>query len=200
MKQGPSYSKILAVLIPIFTIAYAAGEYYGWIDKITHRDKAIEGLNRLSTVYGYPESFIYDDEKDRYEFNALEERISKKSDLVKLKNMLVNSNKKPTLIVTIGKPITIEGLTFPDLKQEEINFYPENQPIFYMFGPVRYNASVNQSSKVVTGGKACTIGDLRRWIDEEKDYRRFIFGVVSINMLAIATILLRKEPSTKKKK
>lgn len=60
----------LFLLAPSVGIVYQILEYYGFWDRITGRKNAIEGLKRLKRAAGYPISTLYDDRKDKAQFDA----------------------------------------------------------------------------------------------------------------------------------
>lgn len=51
-------SLFLFLAAPVVSLIYLLGEFLGWWDYLSGRDKAIEGFNRLSSTNGYPKSWI----------------------------------------------------------------------------------------------------------------------------------------------
>ena len=163
------------------TVIYALLEHYGVLDRITGRTDALKGLRRLQSTAGFPVSFIYDDDKDKAEFVALERRISRhtKSDV----RDWAGNIAKPSLITVAGNPISLDGLP-PDWSQEQRLVYTPQHPILFSYGVTR------------TGGngkarRVCTIGDLDQWLSRERDARKHWVGAFAIGLFSIALLVFR---------
>ncbi len=164
---------------PIMVLLYKILEYCGFWNHISGRDNAINTLNRLKTATGFPDSFIYNNEKDRKEFDALFTRIKKKTKIKKIIKVLGAGNE-PSLLTTGGNPTSLGPL--PDgWKQEERFYYSQNHPILMVF------------EKEGKGDKCCTLGELEKWIDDERKNWDFILGTIIVTIFTIASILLRIE-------
>lgn len=173
---------ILFMLPPFLAIGYRWLEHIGVVDKITGRDKALEGLARLRSTAGFPKSWIYDKDEDQPVFAALEKRISKNTIILKMADTLSHGHR-PTLITTAGSPITIQGVP-PEWPQEERMTYAPNQPVMYIFD----TPGTKTDQK---GDKVCTLEELDMWLKNEKDNRAFWLGVVLLGLVSISLILVR---------
>ena len=85
------------VIPPLLAISYAYMEHYGLIDKITGRKKAIEAVDRIKSGTGFPESWLFNDERDRKIFAALEKRLSRQTKSEKIRQVL-SKGIKPSCI------------------------------------------------------------------------------------------------------
>ena len=173
---------ILIFIPPVLTIIYRWSEHIGIIDKVTGRDLAKEGLKRLKSTSGYPESWIYNKDQDKEIFTQLEKRLSKKTSIPKMKQVIKQGNK-PELITIAGSPIEIGGVP-PEWPQKERFTYLPNQPILYIF-----DTTGSKTGK--KGDKICTLEELETWLKEEKDSRLFWLGVVVLGIFSIALLVLR---------
>jgi len=180
---------ILALSPPILSIIYAVLEYLRFIDWLTGRMYAIKGLERLQRTTGFPKSWIYNDENDRRIFKNLEKRMSRKTKQEKIKNVLSKSFK-PSLITTAGNPTPIYGI--PDeWPQDEKFFYPDNQPILYIFHPEKGKTMKRGEPFKGKGDKVCTLGELSKWLEKEKVNRLFIIGILVISLFSLTILILK---------
>ena len=176
---------LLYLTAPIVGIIYSILEHHGVWDKLTGRNKAMDGLRRLRSGGGYPESFIYNRDSDSKEFNALLKRIRK----IAKKNAnteLPTKAGEPVLISTAGKPIPIEGLP-PDWPQKSRFFYSDNYPVLLVFGALKEDGGMEGGKAF----KACTLKDIDDWIKNEKENRKIYVGTLMIGIIAIALIIIR---------
>ncbi|OZA30015.1 MAG: hypothetical protein B7X93_04910 [Hydrogenophilales bacterium 17-61-9] len=167
---------------PIIAVAYALLEHGGVLDQLFGRKAAQEGLLRLKSTAGYPVSILYDDAADQPMFNALERRISKRVPIEATKGSL-RKPAKPTCITIVGKAIPIKGV--PEQWPQELRFsYFPNHSILYGFGATRAKG----------GGQAirvCTLGEIEKWLAEEKEARKHWVGAVALGLISIAFIVVR---------
>jgi hypothetical protein len=170
------------ILAPLVTLLYKFLDYNKWIDKITGRELRISGLKRLQTCTGFPDGWIYDDEKDAAEFTALIKAIKANTKSEKLKAVFKEGHL-PTLIVTAGEPYQINGID-PNWNLHEKKYYSNNHPVMVIFG-------VNRQGGNGKGEKACTLGELDKWIEDEKKTREFWIGAFVISLLSVGLILGR---------
>jgi hypothetical protein len=182
-------SYILMLCAPLIGILYSIGEHFKLWDRISGRDKAIEGINRLRSGAGYPVCFIYNDSQDSEIFDALYKRIIKNTTKDNIKGA-IRSGHKASLIATIGQPIPITGL--PEIwPQEERFFYSENHPVLIAFDVVRNPSKELGNRTNGKGDKACTIKELDDWIRKEESNRKFYIGTLMVGILSISLIVLR---------
>ena len=174
----------LLLIAPLVGILYSVGEHFQIWDKLTGRDKAIEGLRRLRSAAGYPISCIYDDAKDKGIFGALCKRIKRSSPEPNIK-----AGHRPSLIATAAQPIPIQGVP-PQWSQEEKFFYSENHPVLVCFGVYRKpsNAVEGHTGKA---SKACTLKDLDDWLKHELDNRKFFVGTLMVGILSVSLVIVR---------
>lgn len=76
---------ILYTLGPVIVLIYKVLEYYNFWNYISNRKYALSGLDRLKSPTGYPKSWIYDEDTDKKEFEALFKRIKRNTKVDKLK-------------------------------------------------------------------------------------------------------------------
>lgn len=177
--------KFLLILGPLIAvILYALGDYAGIWDKLTGRGNALRGLSRLRSAHGFPLAFLYDDEADRCEYRAVERRISKRTSATELRKRL-QTGQKPTLITSAGQPTPIQGVP-PDWPQDMRFYLSSGHPILYCFGPKR-----GQSAEGSHAFRACSIGELETWLEDEKRSRHFLLGSVVVGMISASLLLLR---------
>lgn len=176
------YKEYLLFIIPIITLVYSLGEYWKWWDYITSRAKAIDGYKRLKSAEGFPKTWIYKDKKEDYKiFNALLKRISKRTNnknIISLKAQKIT----PTLITIGGVPIIIEGLE-PNMKN---SVYADIHPVLFIYGV----HSSDQHSKG-KAAEACNLGDLEKWIEDEKVARRYWIITIIVGLLSLILIYIR---------
>lgn len=173
---------ILFFIPPVIAILYRWLEHTEAIDKLTGRSLALDGLKRLKSSSGYPNSWIYNKDDDQQIFAALEKRISSKTLMPKIQQV-VKQGHKPKLISTAGSPLEIQGVP-PDWPQEERFHYLPNQPILYVFDAP--GTEIGEK-----GEKACTLEELETWLQEEKDSRLFWLGVIVLGIVSITFLVLR---------
>lgn len=174
--------QLFYILAPFVTLLYKFLGYNKWIDKATGRKLRISGLKRLQTCTGYPDSWIFDDDKDTAEFTALMKSIKSNTKSEKLKTVFKEGHL-PTLIVTAGDPYQISGIDSKWNLQEK-TYYSSNHPVMVIFG-------VNRQGGNGKGEKACTLGELEKWIEDEKKTREFWIGTFAISLLSIGLTLGR---------
>ncbi len=173
---------ILFLAPPCITLVYGTFEYVGIIDKITGRNYACMALDRLRSTKGYPETWIYDDESDEPYFKAIEIRISKHVRPGKLRRTL-DDGHRPSCITTAGQPIALTGVP-PDWHQEDLHVWLPNSPVMYLFG-------VSRDGGKGKGERACSLADLDKWLEKEKQQYRFYVGVLALGTISTALIVMR---------
>jgi len=176
----------LLLIAPLVGILYSVGEYFGIWDKLTGRDKAIEGLSRLRSGAGFPKSFIYDDPQDKVIFEALFRRIRRHSLSQDLRAAL--EKEKPSMIAPVGAPFHIQGVP-QDWPQDRRAFYSENHYVLVGFGAHREGSG--GSGKRGVAYPACSLKDLDDWLKEEESKRKFYVGTLMVAILSTSVILLR---------
>jgi hypothetical protein len=152
------------------------------VDKITGRELRISGLKRLQNCTVFPEGWIFNDNIDTAEFNALIKTIKANTKSKKLQSVFKREHN-PTLIMTAGDPYQISGID-PKWDLQEKSFYTNNYPVMVIFG-------INRNGGSGKGEKACTLGELEKWIDDEKKNREFWIGSFAIYLLSIGLIIGR---------
>ncbi len=176
---------LLYILGPIIVLLYKTLEYrWNFWDRISGRGYALKGLERFKNTSGYPISWIYNDEKDKNEFNALFKRIKRKTSVGKIKNVL-NEGHIPSLLVTGGSPIELNKLP-PEWDQKDKFYYTSNHPIMMAF-------NISRSNKAQRGKmeRCCSIGELERWLIDEKKNWDFWLGGVVLTIFTITSVIWR---------
>jgi hypothetical protein len=177
-----SIELILFLAPSVLTVIYASLEYFGMVDKWTGRKHAIDALKRLQSTSGFPVSFIYDDDQDRLQFHAITKRILEKKSEIVFKD---DSGKvvKPSVVTTAGSPVAIKGIP-EDWPQEQRFVYLSQHPILLGTG-------VRRGEGGGTGLRACSLGELEKWLSEEKEARKHWVGVFAIGLISMGLIALR---------
>ena len=96
---------------------------------------------------------------------------------------IIKQGHKPNLISIAGNPVEINGVP-PEWPQDERFVYLPTHPILYVFD------APNETSKD-KADKACTLGELETWLQEEKDSRLFWLGVIALGIISITLLVLR---------
>ena len=178
------FTLFIILLPPILALAYSVLEHTGCVDQWTGRKHAVAALIRLKTVSGFPESFLYNDERDRQLFTAIESRISKHVPVVKTRGSEQRS-AKPSGIAVIGRPIQILGVEDSWPQECRFAYLPEHS-VIYLFDAMR-NGNINPGQAL----RVCTLGDIDKWLSEEKDARKYWVGTFALSLISVAFILLR---------
>lgn len=178
-----NYYIITLFLMPsLLTVVYAYLEYSGRLDRWLGRKAAVEGLNRLKSASGYPTSWIYNDENDRIHFSALEKRISKKTQVEKIRKVLAEKHQ-PSCIVVGGEPVSINGIP-PEWDTAQKRAYLPDHSVMYLFGVPRNGGNGKADS-------VCTLGELEKWLNDEKETRKYYIGGLTLGLISVAFIVLR---------
>lgn len=176
----------LLLLAPLVGIFYAVLEHFGVCDRMSGRDKALEGLRRLRSCAGYPVNWIFDDQADKPIFDALFRRIKKHSREEAIISALA-AGRRPSLIATAGKPIAIKGVP-ANWPQDAKFFYSENHPILGVFGVAR-GMQFSQGK----AEKTCTLRDMEEWLLMEKKNRDFYVGTLMVGTLSAILIVMQTQ-------
>jgi hypothetical protein len=175
---------LLVLAPPLTAIVYATLEWSGQLDRLTGRNVAVEGLERLRSTAGFPTSWIYDDDIDRKVFSTLEGRISKRTTDAQTRSNL-DAGHRPTLIATAGAPVAIQGVP-EDWPQEARLFYSDEHPVLYAIGSVRGGGVPGKATR------ACTLGELDKWLTSERDGRRLLLGGILVGLLSLSVAAVRQ--------
>ena len=180
MLANSALEPILLLIAPLATLVFALGEQFGWWDRLTGRSKALEGLERLYSAEGYPKTHIQRDE-DRAIFHALERRISPRTSDELMKKRMAEGIV-PNAITVVGRPFEVTGLE-PRMKSF---VYADIHPVVYLY------SFEDQNRKHEKVAQVTTLGELTKWLDNEKTDRRFwvvslIVGILSIVMLFLTS-------------
>lgn len=168
----------LTVLVPVLTVIYAIGDFSGWWDWITGRDKLEKAYERLACGEGYPVSWIYDDDE---EFEKVENFLGKRTKNPKLR-VVLDQGHRPSLI-TFGFAGALEGPKPEDWPRNR--FIPDTTPIVFVFGVTK--GEDKQKGKLTW---AASIAEFRRWIDEHRQTERFVVTVALIGTLSLLVAVL----------
>jgi hypothetical protein len=178
MKKITKYA--IPVIVPLLSILYGLADIFGWTDYITGRAHATAGLQRLKHGNGYPETYIYHDEK---EFCAMKRSIDRNT---RNAQVAVNNKIQPPSLISVDGGLTRRGPTPPEWP---INVdTPESAQIMYIYGQERGKG----------GGTATWVGsilEMRQWIETSRNRERFWVMVVMISILSawIGIIEARKK-------
>jgi len=172
----------LIITPPLLALLYAVAEYTGWLDRVTGRKAAVEGLRRLRTTTGYPLAWVYNDPDDRAEFDALEKRITKKTQFENVKKLSLKG-LRPSCILVGGDPIGITGVPTEWPIEYQRVFLPEHS-IMYMYG-------VSRAGGVGKIERVCSIGELDKWLAEERDSRKYKIGSLSIGLISLTLLTVK---------
>lgn len=172
----------LIIIPPLLTLLYAMAEYTGWLDQATGRKAAVEGLRRIRTTTGHPLAWIYNDPDDQLEFDALEKRITRKTQTENIKNLNAKGIR-PSCILVGGAPIQITGVPTEWPIQNQRVFLPEHS-IMYMYG-------ISRGGGMGKIERVCSIGELDKWLADEKDSRKYKIGSLAIGLISLALLMVK---------
>jgi hypothetical protein len=167
---------------PALTLLYAVLEHFKVLDRWFGRDHAIEGLERLRSGSGFPKSWIFDDAQDKACFVQLEKRISKMTRSKTIKAIL-SKGVRPSLITVAGQPVLLTGVP--------ANWETTDKLIYLSGHPVLYTFGVTRSGGEGKADRACSLGELEKWLNDEKERRKFFLGAVALGIISITFIVLR---------
>lgn len=172
---------VLLLIAPVGTLVFALGEQFKWWDKLTGRSRALEGKERLYSAEGYPKTWIYrDTDEDKDIFRALERRINRRTSDKTMKK-LIEQGIRPHLITVAGEPFQLSGLE-PKMKK---TIYAEIHPVVYIY---KLNEQNRVKEKVA---HVTNLGELSRWLEDEKANRRFWVTSFTIGILSLTVLLLK---------
>ena len=172
---------ILPLLVPVLSLAYACGDFYGWWDELRGRTDAIEGIHELSSPYGFPDIIIYNDESSFEDlFNFILQKTKNKRVIELYKGGTV-----PTAIFRAG------GTLQPDIGKLPSNwpnpkFAPSSSPVAVAYGWNRSESSIDAKNVEPVG----QLGNLNEWILESRNRERFIASSILIGLLSLAVVIL----------
>ena len=167
MKKITKYA--IFAIVPLLSILYGLADICGWTDYIRGRTLATAGLYRLKYGNGYPQTYIYHDEK---EFRAMKSFIDSNT---KNPQVAINNKIQPLSLISVDGGLTRRG---PSPPEWPINVdTPESAQIMYIYGQERGKG----------GGTATWVGsilDMRQWIETSRSRERFWVTVVMISILS----------------
>ncbi|MCE8032183.1 hypothetical protein [Halomonas sp. MCCC 1A11057] len=109
-------------------------------------------------------------------------RISRKTRVEKMRKVLTEGHR-PSCITVGGEPIPISGLP-PEWESAQKRAYTPAHSVMYLFNVTRYGGQGK-------GERVCTLGELEKWLADEKDVRKYYLGAVALGFIAITFIALR---------
>lgn len=173
---------VLFLAPPLLTLVYAILEHKRFFDWVTGRRLAVEALERLKSAKGFPTSWIYDDDQDRKYFAALEKQISRKTKSEKIRHVL-SDGIKPSCITVGGEPVSLRGVP-NNWEIGDQRVYLPRHPVMYLFGVTRDGGEGK-------GDRVCSLGELDKWLSDEKENRKFVLGAVALGLISITFVVLR---------
>jgi hypothetical protein len=94
------------------------------------------------------------------------------------------------VICVLGQPQTINGIP-TNWKQSERFFYPGEQPIIIGFNWYTTSHGLPNEYPHGAGCILGTLADLREWLNNEKEDRKFWIGTFVVSCISIGSVLLR---------
>jgi hypothetical protein len=176
----------LFVAPPVIAVAYGLLEHFGLMDRWTGRGDALKGLKRMQSAAGYPVCFLYDDQADSQLHKAVWRRISRR--VTGLPRDASNALLCPSCICTAGQPVVLVGLQ-DDWPQEQRFIYTSQHPVVLMYGITRAGGTGKLQ-------RACSLGELEKWLSEEKESRKHWVGGAAIGLVSVGLIVLRLSVSS----
>jgi hypothetical protein len=177
---------ILSIAAPIIGVLYASGEYSGIWDRISGREQALAGLQRLESANGYPQSWIYAAASDQRIFDPLWHRLKPlvSKDLARALN---EAGLRPLLITVGGEPLQVAGLP-KEWEQKDRAYYSTGHPVLVVYG-----SRVEDGTRIADGKavRVCSLGELINRLEREKGNWRFYVGTLMTALVSIALIVLR---------
>lgn len=172
---------LLFVAPPFIAFIYGLLEHFGLMDRWTGRGDALRGLKRLQSAAGYPVCCLYDDQADFQLHKAVWRRISRR--VTGLPLDASNALLRPSCICTAGQAVPLVGLQ-DDWPQEHRFIYTSQHPVVLMYGVTRERGTGKLQ-------RACSLGELEKWLSEEKESRKHWVGSVAIGLVSVGLIVLR---------
>lgn len=171
--------KIISLLaVPLISITYACGDLYGWWDKISGRQDVIDGYNRLVSGKGYPEGWIFKDEKDFFPLYKFIIDNTKNEKVLALEDQ----GFEPSLITIDGGGV--KKWIAPEDWPDPASTAPETQIILgYPLEPEK----IREIKKATWAGQ---IADLNSWIDNARNKERFWVATFLFTLLGITLSII----------
>ncbi len=184
MRKNKIFKIILILLVPILTILYGCGDYFGFWDVLSGRTNALTSYNRLSSTKGYPEIYIKDSNK---EFPKLYKFLIKHIQEPSIQN-LNKQGLMPKAIVRLG------GTMGHELKKQmppdypDVRFVSDTLPILFIYEYTR------EKDNAI---RACSLGDLKNLIEKLRNRENFLVLTLLLGLLSIIVAVLEiKEKSS----
>lgn len=173
----------LALAIPLLALAYNVGAYLQWWDQVFGRKLALAGWSRILDSTGLDRSVWVCDDDEEY------------SSLLKFIN---RSTRNPEVLLRLkmgAKPKCIQRFNVQSLRQSlppdwpNQTFVPESAIVAYLFGGGRKDGQIYlpESKDILWVG---TMGDIRRWIEQDRERERFLVSQFFIVLLSLVVAYL----------
>ena len=177
-------AKFLTFSILIITVSYGIGEYLHWWDYLSGRSNALNCYERFASNKNYPEIWIKNTEP---EFSPLIKFIESKTKVLP-NNLMLKHKLKLTAVVRVGGTLGHEIQKQIHPKWPKVTFIPETSPIAFV-----YSSKDNDEQKI---DRVCSIGDIKQWVNENRENERFYVLTIAIGILSIALCLMESKKKT----
>ena len=179
-------------IVPIIALIYGFGDIYHIWDDLSGRTATIICLDKMLNGDGYPEAWIFYNEK---EFEPLIKRIKKHTNNDILKTSFNNGYFH--YVISIEGSL-IQRSTAPD------DYFPQKYFIpSYSYVMVGYKERTQSLLDSIATGKvlktfegyagwACRAEELRLWIQDERSRERFWVSIALLSILSIIISLKKK--------
>ena len=171
--------KYLSVLVMVLTLIYAVGDHYTWWDNLRGRTAVLQSWDRLTYSRGGEPLF-----------DALSNFIADRS---RSDSLRIQQQKGlyPTAIARLG------GTQTPDIGDHpsgwpEFREALQTSPIVFIYGYTRSQMANGEGSHGAKTFFACTLRDLRDWVNESRSREWFLVSTLFIGLLSLAVAIHEK--------
>lgn len=178
-------SHTLVFGLPVVVFLYEAGVQSGLWDVVSGRNQVSDVWIRLAST-GYPEVFVWrghDGFLETYDFLLRHTSNQKIKEYHRL-------GKIPDLMARVGEPIHPDLGELPD-NWPDLRYVPPTMPVVFFYDyPQLGGDSAISKVHVDQVQRACSVGEIRQWLDESRRNERFFIGSLIVFLLSISVLVL----------
>ena len=175
---------LIPLAVPLLALSYGTGDHFRWWDDLRGRTSAVAGLNRLARGEGN-ERWLYAHEP---EFSALQRVINSRTE----NRNIARKVEAGVHFSAITRPATEVLKTGVPESWPNVNFVPETVPVMYVDVLIRKEGMnlFPNPHRVDNTEWVGSVGDVRRWIEDDRNRERFWVSTVLIGMLSIGLAIV----------
>jgi hypothetical protein len=183
--------KYLSILVIVLALVYAGGDHFKLWDSLTGRTTILQAWDRLTFSRGGLKIVIFDDEPLFEELcDFIEDRSM--NDSIRVRRQI---GSHPTAIARMGDTQTP---AIGDHRPGWPEFWQalQTSPVIFIYGHTRSQISSRAGFPGDQTYFACTLRDLRDWVNESRGREWFLVSTLLVGLLSLAVAILekRKEP------